>query len=443
MNLKHALLLVVAIGCTALPIAGQFYGDRTGGWLMVDFRAYYCAASAVSRHVNPYFAQSLHACESRPSPPYYRAPANVTVPAPYPPYVPALLYPLTLLPFGAAAVVWWAILGASLLIAVYALARVTQQPWVLAWAVLALSLGLTSLSSGNLLPVCVAALLVAARCAQRGYLPAAALAVAVAMVEPQIALPAALAAFIRYPAIRLILVLTFALLGAVSLVSGGLARNIAYLTTVIPAHALAEVSRDNQYSLSTVVAALGVPDGRAVLIGGISYAIVAAIGVYVAVRLARDRFDPAFALLVPPAFALLGGSFVHTVEIAAAVPACLLLLARAPAYRGALLLSLILLAVPWMFATSAVLFLAPFFPVAYLVYVLGRRDRALAIAAALTSLALIAMLSNLALQPAAHAVAHHVVRPPIDPRLAEASWRAFVLGNSTNRPVMWLLRLPT
>ncbi len=188
--------------------------------------------------------------------------------------------------------------------------------------------------------------------------------------------------------------------------------------------------------------ALGVPDASAALAGSISYAIAGTVGVLVALRLARRYDDPALTLLVPPAFSLLGGSFVHTGEIAAAVPASLLLFTHAQKYRGWLLAALVLLAVPWLLATSAAMFLAPLFPVAYVTYMLGRSERA-ALGAALASGATIVGLFALYLMPAGHAPAHVHVYPHIDPRLAEASWRLFVLPNVTNRPVMWLLRLPT
>jgi hypothetical protein len=167
------------------------------------------------------------------------------------------------------------------------------------------------------------------------------------------------------------------------------------------------------------------------------------VGIVVALRLARRYHEPAFLTLMPPAVALLGGTFVHTAEIAAAVPAALLLFARAAEYRNALVAAVILLAVPWMSATSAALFLAPLFPVAYLAYALSGRRLTVALGTALASLCAIAILFVLASQPALHSHAVALVRPPIDPRLAEAGWRAFVLGNSTNRSVMWLLRLPT
>jgi hypothetical protein len=440
---NHLVAIAIAIVCTVLPFAGQFYGDRAAGGLMIDFRAYYCAASALGRHENPYFIASLHPCERAPAPPFYRAPANVTVPAPYPPYVLILIYPLTLLPFSVAAMVWWLILGLCLLLATYALARVTRQPPLIAWAVLALSLGLTSLTSGNMVTICVTALLIAALWAQQGYFQAAAFAIALAMVEPQLALPAAIAVFIRFPAARLFLVLLGALFAAGSLAASGLAQSLAYITTVLPAHALSEVSRDNQYSLSTIVAALGVPDAQAVIIGSISYVVMATAGIIVGLRLARDYHEPAFALLVPPAFSLFGGTFVHTGEFAIAAPACLLLLVRTKTYRGPLLVVVALLAVPWMLATSLATLFAPVFPVAVLVYVLGGRDRILTLASVVSSLAVIGLLFFASHHSVSHGIVHDVLRPRIDERLAEASWRDFVLTNSTNRLAMWLLRAPT
>ena len=149
-------------------MAAQFYGDRAAGWLGVDFRAYYCAASAQRNGENPYYAQPLHACESVTPAPYYRPPRNVTVPAPYPPYALALFYPLTLLPFGAAMVLWWTILAGAILLAILALARLAAQPLAVAVAALGLALGLTAFASGNVMPLGFAAVLGAAYAMHRG-----------------------------------------------------------------------------------------------------------------------------------------------------------------------------------------------------------------------------------------------------------------------------------
>jgi len=438
---SHALALLIAACGTLLPIAGQTYADRSSGWLMVDFRAYYCAALAQREGFSPYYVQPLHDCERSTPAPYYRTPAKVTVPAPYPPYALAFFSPLTLFSFGTAATIWWMLLAAAIGVAAYALSRVARQPILVAWAALALSLGLTSFSSGNVMPLAVAAIVVAALCAARGRFGWAALAIAVASVEPQIALPAALGLFIAYPVIRISLCTAALALAALSVWSGGLTQTIAYVTAVLPAHALAEVSRDNQYSLSTVLAALGVSDASAALAGSLSYVAMTALGVFVAIRLTRRYDNAAFAALVPPAFALIGGTFVHTEAIAAAVPACLLAYSFAPERRAWLFVALLLLAVPWMMATSAALFLAPIFPVAYLAYALWQ-ERTVTLAAALAAFVMIIGLFAIAQVPV-HAAAHAQAFPPIDPHLAEASWRQFVLGNVTNRPAMWLLRAPT
>ncbi|MFY9718428.1 MAG: glycosyltransferase 87 family protein [Candidatus Cybelea sp.] len=434
--------VVLAVICTLLPFAAQFYGDRSGGWLMVDFRAYYCAALAQRLGEDPYLADSLQECESSTPAPYYHAPRTVTVPAPYPPYVLAFYYPLTFLPFGIAAILWWLLLGASLVLAASALARIAAVPFLVAWAALVLSAGLTTFMAGNVMPLALLALVVAALFLHRGWNRAAATLMAVALIEPQVTLPAVIALFIAVPNIRPRLALIVALLGGISIL-GGAGLTLEYLTEVIPAHALSEVSRDNQYSISTVLTALGVPDIAAVIVGSISYMLALVIGVFVALRLARRYEEPALVLLVPPAFSLLGGSFVHTVEIAAAVPAALVLFRLTRSQSQSFFPALLLLAVPWMLATSAAMFLAPLFPAAYLTYTLLRRNGVLAVMAAAVSCILILGLFALYAAPHAPAIPHVHLHPPIDPDLAEASWRQFVLGNVTNRPVMWLLRLPT
>lgn len=440
---RTAAVAALAACCTIVPLAGQMYGDRSHGWLMVDFRAYYCAALAQREHANPYFAQPLHDCEATTPAPYYRAPANVTVPAPYPPYVLAFLTPLTLLPFGAAAILWWCLLAGAIGIGAYALARVSAQPFIVAWAALALSAGLTAWSTGNMLPIAVAGLIVAALAAQRQDTALAVLAICITAVEPHLAVPAAIGLFVGVPTARTALALGAAVLGVLSIGTTGVTQTLSYVTAVLPAHALSEVARDNQYSLSTVVAALGFSDATAVALGTLSYALMVALGVVVGLRLSRRYGDPALTVLMPPAFALLGGSFVHTPEIAAAIPAALLLFARADEYRPWLFAAVLLLALPWMMATSAAMFLAPIFPAAYLTYELWHRDGTRALIVALASFAIIAGLFTMsATHSPWHAAGAHL-RPPIDPHLAESSWRTFVLRNTTNRPVMWLLRLPT
>lgn len=435
--------LALAAVCTLLPIGAQFFGDAAGSRLGIDFRAYYCAASAQRAGENPYLAQSLHDCEQRAAAPYYRAPANVTVPAPYPPYALALLYPFTFVPFGAAMVAWWIALALAMLLAAYALARIAKQPFPIAWAALGLALGLTSFTSGNLVSFGFAAVMIAVLFAVRGRPLLASAAMALAMVEPNIALPAAVGMFAVYPATRLALSVAAVALAGLSVACVGAAQTLSYVTAVLPAHALSEVSRDNQYSLASVVAAIGVPDASAALIGSLSYVAMIALGTIVGLRLARRYNDRSLAILLPMGLALLGGSFVHTGEIAAAIPACLVIFTRAREHRGWMLAALILLAVPWMMATSIAIFLAPIFPVAYLTYALWTKERATVLGVAVAAFAILLGLFAVSAAMPPHPSAIPPTHAWIDPRLAEASWRDFVLGNSTNRPIMWLLRGPS
>jgi Glycosyltransferase family 87 len=388
----------------------------------------------------------MHACETTTPRPFFRAKRGLTVPAPYPPYALAMISPFTLLPFATAAMLWYALMTLCCALAIVLLARVTKLPILVTWAALALSLGLESLPTGQVVPLCLVALLAAASFAQSAEWDFAAVAVAIAMIEPHVAFPAAIALYIRYPATRTVIVLLGILFIAGSLAFSGIERNVEYVGAVLRAHALSEVSRDNQYSLSTVLAALGVSDERAVFFGNLSYLIMLVLGTIVGLRLS-DRFrDAAFTLLVPPAFVVLGGPYIHSVEIVAALPFCLLLYNYTKAYRSAhmaLLVAIVLLAVPWIDATSAALFNAPLFPAAFLVYTLhGGRTSTLATAVATgCAILLLFILAGRPGPPAHQFVAS--AHPYLDPNLADASWRAVALANSTNRFVMWLLRLPT
>jgi hypothetical protein len=73
----------------------------------------------------------------------------------------------------------------------------------------------------------------------------------------------------------------------------------------------------------------------------------AALGIVLAISLARRFAEPAFLVLFPPAVAMIGGSFLHDIQIPIALPAALLLLARVPFARAWSVLAVLLLAIPW------------------------------------------------------------------------------------------------
>ena len=137
---------------------------------------------------------------------------------------------------------WWIALALSILLAAYALARIARQPALVAWGALVLSLGLNSFWSGNVMPIALAAIIVAALAVRHGRLAIAVPALAIAMVEPQVALPAALGLFVACSRARVALVVAAAVLGIISVASSGVAQSLSYLTAVAPAHALSELS---------------------------------------------------------------------------------------------------------------------------------------------------------------------------------------------------------
>ena len=106
------------------------------------------------------------------------------------------------------------------------------------------------------------------------------------------------------------------------------------------------------------------------MIGSITYALMLAVGVAVALRLAAALRRAGSGGARSAGVRRVRRILRAVRRIAAAVPAALLLFMRAQVQRGWLFAALMLLVVPWMMATSAALFLAPLFPVAYLTYAL-------------------------------------------------------------------------
>ena len=84
--------------------------------------------------------------------------------------------------------------------------------------------------------------------------------------------------------------------------TGGLERNLEYLSRVVPAQARAEGTEfTGQYSLAALLAHLGVPDALALAAGSASYAFMLIAGSAVAFYAQRKTGDVAFGVAVAPA----------------------------------------------------------------------------------------------------------------------------------------------
>ena len=84
------------------------------------------------------------------------------------------------------------------------------------------------------------------------------------MIEPHLGLPVCIALAIWMPATRFPLAVAFGRWRRSRSALLGPATNLEYFTSVLPAHALSEVTRDTQYSLTAVLAALGLSHDAAV-----------------------------------------------------------------------------------------------------------------------------------------------------------------------------------
>jgi hypothetical protein len=432
-----ALATVSALGIQTALVA-------RAGFLMGDFHAFYCAAKVAAHGGDPYRSEPLHTCETAIGPAiFFQKNPGITIPAPLPGYAIGALVPLAWLPPAAAGALWLAILLLACAAAIVALTRFAELPWPVPVAAFALSLGAASLPFGEIVPIAIGAICLAAYFTWQGRWVAAAVFAAIAMIEPHLGLGTCLAMFIWTPKTRLPLVVAALLLAGLSLLTLGGATNLEYFVRILPAHALSEAARDTQFSLTSVLASLGFADVAAVRAGSVWYLVMLVAGTLAAGWLSKKARNAAFLACVPPAFAVFGGTFVHVTQIAAALPAALLVVSTVePRRRTVAVIAALLLAVPWIMAWSPALGLAPAFPIAYLAWHYWNGSLRAALVAALVSGIVIVGL-NQSLSTATPHPSHGYLGSPIDPDLAESSWSVFTSKSSTGALGGWLVRIPT
>ncbi|MBC5802359.1 MAG: DUF2029 domain-containing protein [Candidatus Eremiobacteraeota bacterium] len=413
--------------------------------LMRDFNAFYCAGAAIDRGADPYRAEPLGACERAPrAAALNRAPANLSVPAPLPPYALAPFALLARLPYDVAAVVWTLLSALAFAFTIVAMRRLTGVSTLALVAAFGLVDGLASLTLGQIAPVAIAAIVLAVAHVEAARDRAAAVAAALATIEPHLGLPACIALFVFRPKARLPLSLAAALFAGVSFALLGAARCIEYVREVLPAHAMAEIVSQKQFSLTYVLHRAGVADAPALMLGNVSYVAMVALGIALAPRLAKRLCAPGLLVAVPCALAVFGGPFVHVVQLAAALPAAFLLFARAPQLRTVWAAAIAGLAIPFVqFASLGTAF--PLFAAAAaaaLAHTLFRaRPLASAVAGAATYgfASLAAALVHERVPDASRILALHY-----DPAaLAQASWDLYVRTVATsNASAFDLAKLP-
>jgi hypothetical protein len=426
-------LLAVMIALN--PPGGQTY-------LMGDFRAFYCAGSAVAHGADPYREEPLRGCEATAGPPAEPAFLRpVALPAPLPPYALLLFVPFALLPFPVAAVCYGVLLIASMTLAVALLARVTGASSTVLNLSLAAITATVTYYVGQPMPLVFAALAAAALFARRGRWAAASVCAALASIEPHVALAAIVGLFALVPRSRIPLLLCGAGLAAASIGAVGLPVCVEYVREVVPAHALAN-AYEWQFSLTSVLTSLGAPLSAAVRWGELEFAAMLLLGVAVAQRLRKSTGDDAVMIVVPPAFAVFGGVHVHFQQIAIAFPAILYVAMRHPRVRTAALGGLAFAMIPWNVMGASVLAgFAPLLAGGLAGAALGRRAGSVIAVICALVVSSVVVLAALGLGPAAVHFVPHAYGPQA---LAELSWGDFSRAALMRPSVMmqWL-RLPT
>jgi hypothetical protein len=295
-----------------------------------DFRAFYCAGDTVARGADPNRIEPLRSCEQAMTAKMgLLLFAGIVIPAPLPPYALGLFALYAHLPFVNAVCAWFALLLVSTIATVIGL-RADTGASIAAISAIVVLCAFDAMLLGQIMPLIVALVVIAARALASRAVWLAAAALALAMIEPHLVLPAYLAVALFRPALRIPLAASTALLLVPSLFFGGLHAYVAYFRIELPLHAISEVhALETQYSLTTFLAYfLGVPDAFAVRLGQLDYVAMLALSLVVAKRLS-ERFGLTQLLVyVPVAFTVFGGMFDHLYDFAIVLPAAITLAAR-------------------------------------------------------------------------------------------------------------------
>ncbi len=419
---RKPTLAEVALAVTALLIAASWYGRGD-----YDLHAFYCAGRALNRHIDPYRFAYLARCEGQ----------LHAIPAPLPGYDLALFGALARLPFPWANALYLAASTAAVALAAICLRRLTCLSPVLIVAALFVSDFFASIHSGQIVSFAVACIAGAAYLAESGRPKLGGVVILGTLVEPHVGLGACVAFALAAPASRLAMATGVALIALVSVGTTGLPLTLEYFTTVLPRHAASEIGHQSQLSFTHVMHLAGLSDRIALLGGSLSFAATLVAGVWVGLALARRTGSPAFAVVLPPAFSLIGGTYIHANQMCLALPAALLLYARFPAWRVQTAFAIALLAIPWSEATIvADQPVAVVLTLAVLGFTLGGGSLRTTAAGAMAA-ALVLFVCDVLIGPQ-NAATVLAFRPQLGPGgFVDDEWRQFVAVEFVDHPALY------
>jgi hypothetical protein len=434
-------VLIVALALLAIAALRDFVrlGDALPWRQLYDFADFYCAGAALDGGADPYRYEPLHACEHRVNlnAAYQQDPARV-VPAPLPPYdFPAFMLAARSSFSLARAIDAVAILLAlALVIGAIALCGVPLE--VAAFALL-LPAGYVLLNAGQVVPFALVALAAcgAALALQRDGV--AGILAALTLIEPHLGLPICVALFFWAPRTRRCLTATILALALLGLWTLGISGAGEYLGRVLPAQAAAETGYVYQYSLTYLLRTFGASPATALLLGELSYLAALVAGVWLGGRVAKSLGRRELLAYLPAACSVVGGPYVHMVDLPFAIPAALVLATTLQGRsRNIAAVALALLAVPWIPAwITKKLFLASLFVVAAILL----RLRVKAPLAIGTFTAIAATMYLFELAPPAPLAATSALFPP--GALAQQAWQEYVTRLGAATPLWTAIKLPS
>ncbi len=367
----------------------------------------------------------------------YRNDPNRAVPAPLPPYDFPPFVLAARLGFPAARTVAAIAIVLAIAAAVWALS-LCAIPLEVAALALVLPAGYVLLNAGQVVPFALLALACCGAAMARGRERAAGVAAALTLVEPHLGLPVCAAMLLWVSRARVPLIGTGLLFAFAAAATTGLAGIAEYLARVLPAQAAAEAGYVYQYSLTYVLVTFGAPHAVALVLGDVSYAAALALGVWLGGRAAVRLRRPELVAFIPAACSVIGGPYVHMVDLAFAIPAALALTVSLQGRaRDAAVIALCLLAVPWIPVWIAKkLFLATLLVVAAL---LLRLRPGVAVAFATFAAIAVAIYLLELFPPAPFAATTAAVAANA---LAQTAWADYV-AQLAGSPAWFAVKLPT
>jgi hypothetical protein len=346
---RWALLLALAVLALAALRDVPRLGDQLPWRLMGDFSDFYCAGFALDAGASPYDYEPLHSCEHRlGATSLLRQNPALVIPAPQPPYDFPPFMLLARMPFPLASAIGALAICLAMIACAVALVSL-GLPFDLALLAFAIPVGYQELAAGQIVPFALLALVVsgAALAARRDAL--AGVCAALVAIEPQFGAFVALAVFCYVPRARWALALTALVMALVAAWTVTPAGVLEYFRAALPAHAGSELNWPFQYSLTSAVHYFGLPSPIAAALGALSSLAMVGLALWISPRLVQTLGRREMFAFFPALCAVVGGTFIHSVEIPAAIPAVLIFAGNLKGrLRAVSACALCLLIVPWI-----------------------------------------------------------------------------------------------